>query len=681
MLRLGLIICGLGTFIGTAAWGRAEFHLGGTEGNVWQELVEGGEGEYAAVDAEGNIVGVFPVSSVPLEPVADPLMKDSGKVVMINFADNILRPALIDPAENLSLSIAERGGDINTSIHVAYTKEERKTVEPIVDGNIETATLRPVDVSPRLAGVNIANVKNIVVNLGAELPINRIRFYPRPGFEDNYLAWYEISVADATAPFVDLPGQRRPGKRWYQDISRALGAKNDPAFDILERNLENLDVVVDYRFPTRDIKWVGIRPLDPERTWEIAEFEIYGEGFVTHTEYRTPILDFGRPVSWSKIRWRGAMPEGTQIQLRTRTGNTPQPNRFFSIERTGNFVEVNRRAYDLTFSAGSFNAVSRSIDAENWSSWSPPYDFASGLRDEAVPAAAWTDGTPLMSPGPSRYLQLEIVLTADRDQAPRIGELSLLFGEESAAQDVIAEVWPIETESFAPHTFTYVVRPLLEEDNTGFDRLEIATQTRAEAVRAVLVDGVDVTADFPPEIQDDRIVVGFELLRGVEDSEKRVEVVFDAKVLRFGTEFSGWVYNSAEPTLKQQVKAGNATFRFGGDVLSVNTPMGGELISDLRVMPPTFTPNGDGVNDRVRIAHDVRNLGTLRQLEVQIFDLAGRLVADVAGTGTQSGVFEHQWDGRDAGGEVVAPGIYVYKISLDTDRGSQAASGLVAVAY
>ena len=126
MLRLGLMICGLGTFISTEAWGRAEFHLGGTEGNVWQELVEGGEGEYAAVDAEGNIVGVFPVSSVPQEPVADPLMKDSGKVVMIDFADNTLRPVLIDPAENLSLSIAERGGDINTSIHVRVYQRGKK---------------------------------------------------------------------------------------------------------------------------------------------------------------------------------------------------------------------------------------------------------------------------------------------------------------------------------------------------------------------------------------------------------------------------------------------------------------------------------------------------------------------------------------------------------------------------
>ena len=60
MLRLGLMICGLGTLISTAAWGRAEFHVGGAEGNVWQELVEGGEGEYAAVDAEGISSGSSP---------------------------------------------------------------------------------------------------------------------------------------------------------------------------------------------------------------------------------------------------------------------------------------------------------------------------------------------------------------------------------------------------------------------------------------------------------------------------------------------------------------------------------------------------------------------------------------------------------------------------------------------
>ena len=163
-------------------------------------------------------------------------------------------------------------------------------------------------------------VKNNVVHLGAELPINRIRFYPRPGFEDNYLSWYEIGVADHTAPFWDSNFDRsQRGKRWYMVIDAALGAPNDPAFEILARNRESLDVDVDLLFPTRDLKWIAIRPLDPERDWEIAELEVYGDGFVTRTTYRTWIMDFGREIAWSKIRWAGELPEGTRLLMRTRT--------------------------------------------------------------------------------------------------------------------------------------------------------------------------------------------------------------------------------------------------------------------------------------------------------------------------------------------------------------------------
>ena len=49
-------------------------------------------------------------------------------------------------------------------------------------------------------------------------------------------------------------------------------------------------------------------------------------------------------------------------------------------------------------------------DVENWSFWSWPYQFAAGLRDSALAAERWQDGTPLLSPGPSRYLQLDIQL-------------------------------------------------------------------------------------------------------------------------------------------------------------------------------------------------------------------------------------------------------------------------------
>jgi len=549
----------------------------------------------------------------------------------------------------------------------------------MIDGDPETATLRQVDISPRLAGLNIGYVKNTVVNLGAEMPVNRIRFYPRPGFEENYLAWYEIGVADNTAPFISSPQEKAPGKRWYHDISRSLTSTNDPEFDILERNVENLDQIVDLRFPTRDLRWVGIRPINPERTWEIAEMEVYGEGFVTKTSYRTGVLDFGRPVAWSKIRWQGEVPEGTRLVLRTRTGTTPQPNLFWKIGSTGNFERVSKDEYTTTYQVGRFNQIQATYDVDNWSFWSTPYDFAAGLRDPE--ATGWEDGTPLLSPGPSQYLQLEVVMFSDGDKAPRINEMSLLFAEDPAAQSVIAEIWPVETENFEPQTFTYVVRPVLEDGDRGFDRLEIFTQVPAEVVHSVAVDGREIIDDFPPQLEEDRIVISFEPFTAPRDNERRIEVVFDAKVLRFGAEFTGWVYDSTEPELKQQVRPGNATFRFAGDALSVRTPVGGELVRKVTAHPTTLTPNGDGINDQTMISYDLRNIGVPRQIALRIFDLSGQLVREVISTPAVSGSFAAAWDGRRTEGDLVAPGVYLYQVDLTTDKGLSAATGTVAVAY
>ena len=46
------------------------------------------------------------------------------------------------------------------------------------------------------------------------------------------------------------------------------------------------------------------------------------------------------------------------------------------------------------------------------------------------------------------------------------------------------------------------------------------------------------------------------------------------------------------------------------------------------------------------------------------------------------GNYEREWDGRDDAGEVVPPGIYLYRIEVDTDRDREAVRlGLVNVAY
>jgi hypothetical protein len=681
--KIGLLSAGLVAMLATGVWGRGEFRLGGHQGNSWQAMVADQTASYVLLDTEDNIVRNVPVSVVTEE--ASVRFSTAGVDTLIDFADNGLRPVWIDPKENLTLSIKERQGHFYTASIYGGTHlvTDSQPLQFLIDGDPNSAMLVRVPEPPRLAGINNAGVvKNNVIHLGAELPINRIRFFPRPGFEDNYLAWYEIGVADHTAPFWDSNFDRSErGKRWYFVIDSALGAPNDPAFDILERNTESLDVVVDLRFPTRDLKWVAIRPLDPERDWEIAELEVYGEGFVTRTTYRTWIMDFGHPIAWSKIRWEGDVPEGTRLLLRTRTGNSPQPNVYQVIGPTGTLEESNLDDYQTQLSRRRWDDVELGYDLDNWSFWSAPYEFEAGLRQTDIPADLWQDGTSILSPSPARYFQLEVVMFASGDKAPRIDNMSLLFAEDPVAQEVVGEIWPIETNSFEAETFTYVVRPVLGSNDLGFDRLEIFTQIPVEAVRSVLIDGEEVIDRFPPEIQDDRLIVSFDRLVGLRDNRKQIEVVFDAKVLRFGAEFKSWVYDSTEPELKQQVAAGNATFRFGGDVVSVRTPMGGDLISRVRANPPTFSPNGDGINDQVKIEYELRDLESLRQINFGIYDLSGWQVRQIVAADTRSGSFEQAWDGRDAGGDMVPPGLYIYQLDWNTDKGSEVASGVVGVVY
>ena len=68
------------------------------------------------------------------------------------------------------------------------------------------------------------------------------------------------------------------------------------------------------------------------------------------------------------------------------------------------------------------------------------------------------------------------------------------------------------------------------------------------------------------------------------DRFKQGEVDFAVQVLRFGAQFAGWVYAGDDAArIKQQVKAGNATFQYGGDGLSVRTQVGGALLAAARV--------------------------------------------------------------------------------------------------
>jgi len=713
-----LLLCFFSILLSTSqVFGSTQYHLGGTDGTAWQAALTA-ESVYQVLDTDGQLVRQVQVGLSPLGAGADTL---------IDFSDNAIRPRLIDPNVNIARADADAA---RTTITLPYIPGSRvlnnavcwawgnfqPSIKSMLDGDPTTAAFRTfVQRVGSPPGVGFTWRSSIVFDFGAGVPINRVRFYPRlsrredrplieamaaPAFDieafgqdsflDNFLAWYEILTGDNSIVFANDScnandygrGSVRSSIVATSNRRTVLGdlrfvRNGDPLLTVLESTHENLDPVVDLRFPTRSTRWLTLRAF-PLRDYEIAEFEIYGEGYVEETAYITPILDFGQSVTWGKIRWQGEVPEGTRIEIRTRTGQTPDPNLYFAPNINNDLAQITRQQYDRLEIPVQLLPV---YDVDHWSFWSPPYEFTAGQRDITVPANAWQDGTALLSPGPSRYIQVAIKMFSDFSVAPRLDQLTLQLSETLSAQALVGEIWPIEVDSFEPIPFTYVVLPTLAADNAGFDRLEILTHNQAQAVTQVRIDGQPVDLEqHVPQILDDRLIVSFPPLSGSADNFKQVEVDFNVPVLRFGTEFSGWVFNSTDPDqIRQGIDPGNATFRFSGDLLAVNTPVGGDLLVDVDV-PRIFTPNGDGINETFTITYKLREVTDARPVQVQIYNLAGALITQLPALTTRSGTFTQQWDGRDAQGVLVQPGTYVYKLTLDSQK-QHTQTGAVAVAY
>ncbi|MCY3761797.1 MAG: hypothetical protein OXH50_11160, partial [Gemmatimonadetes bacterium] len=174
----------------------------------------------------------------------------------------------------------------------------------------------------------------------------------------------------------------------------------------------------------------------------------------------------------------------------------------------------------------------------------------------------------------------------------------------------------------------------------------------------------------------------------------RVTIRFRARVLRFGTKFSGFA--SLGSSLGQEVIPGNvAEFGEGDDDvvaigtatqrgLSVDVPIsgaGGQLLINVAAEPAVFSPNGDGVNDRTRIGYDLARLADEAPVGISVLDLSGRRVRQLLAAPQAGGSFTVTWDGEDERGVKVAPGIYLVRIELDSDSASETAVTSVAVAY
>ena len=262
------------------------------------------------------------------------------------------------------------------------------------------------------------------------------------------------------------------------------------------------------------------------------------------------------------------------------------------------------------------------------------------------------------------------------------GQIDSLFFEYSQPPIVgtaVGEIHPSSVNPAEKVQFTYAVRARLDAGQPGFDRLELRTTARLEEISAVRIDRqeVDYRAVFDPE-DPHHFSVNFPR---VSRDQTLLEIDFDARVFVYGTVFSASVVDSETGEVGQEVTPGDAVATLLSDDIVVDTALEGHLLDKVSVEPNPFTPNGDGINDQVHISYALLRLNKAMPLTVQIFDLNGRKVRDLINSSGTGMLYQLKWDGLEDSGQRADPGLYIVRIAVESDSGSEEKLGYVALVY
>lgn len=408
-----------------------------------------------------------------------------------------------------------------------------------------------------------------------------------------------------------------------------------------------------------------------ERAWEIGEIQIYARGAAHTASYVSNIVDFGRPGIWGALKLTLRRAPGARVFLQTRSGEEGNLLRYWRYTGIGDQkAEVSQAEYEqLRFS----EKAGTTYNYSSWTPWSQSYEITGGLADGAK--------APGFFPEPRRFFQFRLDFLAEEEESSRI-ELLEFRASAPAVSQLVGEVYPFQAPAGQPTAFTYFLKPRLERDEGGFDRLEL----QASAARLVSVEGVRINGSASPfgveVLESGRLVVL--LPRRLErlDSDVLIEVSFTAQVLRYGAAFEARVSDRRFPfEVPQPVRPGDAIDEYGGDRVWVETGIGARAFVGAQVSPGVFTPNGDGINDQARIAYELFEATGPVALVLEIRDLAGRRVRTLYAGQAEIGQYQRSWDGRDGAGRLVPPGVYLYHLAVEIERGQTQRVGAVRVVY
>jgi len=570
------------------------------------------------------------------------------------------------------------------------------------------------------------------IDLGIPMPVNKVVFGPpqtdqltpllnRPRRE-NYMKGYKFSAAREKPDWLDEEHSLYRGIReWTKEWTNIRQFK-----DVLVENMENTKSLTVIAFPTQYLRFFRIQNTI-EAPFEIGEIEIYGEGFTSRACYTSKIIDlqqianFGR-IWWKATKWR-RNPEGVvervpevsaRMVVETRSGNDTTPLIYHQYTDKHRLKVVDEdtwlklEPYQPGKPIRPYMRGPVTYDEENWSHWSVP--------------AYQSPGKQIISPGPARYFQFRITIwTDDFRETISVDSLWFEFSSPPLAEKLLGEIALLNDPSppgeisvvdpGAPATFTYDIKASFSSPlQSGFDSLQINLPSQALFKRLQVgnrdgfvtiacedsVLGSSVYKDlltgkriYVDTASPEKMVLYFPSQPIAPGSWDRLRVVFCSSVLVYGNRFTGKVWKSGRETLPQTIQPGDANSEVTTDKLTVlvKEQCLGTVLDAVEVSPKVVTPNGDGANDAAKFSYKLLQITGKVEVEIAVFDLSGTRVRTVYRGSEARGIYEVEnkgskfWKGDNQQGELVAPGLYIWQISVSSDSGCFNKIGTIAVVY
>ena len=358
----------------------------------------------------------------------------------------------------------------------------------------------------------------------------------------------------------------------------------------------------------------------------IGEVEVFGGGLVEEGE-AVGAFGAGTPVNIGRLRWRAATPAATAVEMSFR----PAPQ----------------------------------------ADWADPWGF------DEVHAS---DGELFAGEEPVDFLQYRARLLSDDPFAtPALAAVEVEYDPVLVAGRVTVAVEPDTARKGRRARLSLQARVEVGPDNYGIDYLQVeGVPFEVEEVR---VDGRTLTRDenlaggydWQASAAEGRSFIELaasERLRGTAE----VEVVGSAVFVVDRTPLRLQVGSLEQSRRDGYVNWQNATEGTAA-VRAFGAPP--DLLSQVEVGPSPYSPFESGTLDFNFV---VANLRQQARVTVDIFALDGRRVRRLREDG-EARAYSLAWDGREGGGRVVEPGLYIYEIRIEAGAGSSARRGTTVVAY